>query len=147
MRCLQVVAVGAVVLASVSLALAAGEKIEVPVDGAGIVKIKPVCMGEESALEVEVELKGAVAMADCTATVEALGVSEDLDDFYTDDEGEGETKGEVNVVPTVDEDVAVTVTIVCTAADGTQTTYTVEGTVVFEKSCDDEEEEEEEYFD
>ena len=61
-----------------------------------------------------------------------------LDGFTIDDTEDGETKGEVSVYEiVVDEDLVVTVDITCG-----YTTYTVEGTVVFEKSCDDEEEEE-----
>jgi hypothetical protein len=142
MKWMQTITGCAVLLAAAAQGWAAGEKIIVPIDDVGIVKIKPVCLGEDSALEVEVELKGALPMATCVATVAALDVSEDLEPFDTDDEGEGETKGDVLIVdPPVGEDVTVTVTIVCT--DGvTETTHTVQGIVVFEKSCADDDDDE-----
>jgi len=141
MSCSRLLAAGVVILASSSLVMAgAGKKVIEPVDGVGIVKVKPECLGEETALEVEVELEGAQPLASCTATVNG----QSLPGFTTDDEGEGETKADIPVTdPPIGDPISVTIDITCDGPLGSKT-YSVTVEVLFEESCAEEEEEEEE---
>lgn len=136
------------VAASATLADASDkhDKVVLDLDTAGIVKLRPECSSAGSALEVEVELKDGLPDGECFVTVDAGTVSADLGSFLTDDEGEGETKADIDLEGQMGE-VTVTVTVECTGVDpvtGEAIAETLTVTQTFTIECDIEEEEEEE---
>lgn len=89
-----------------------------------VVRINVVRVGDATALEIKVRLKGGPSNAMCSAFVETIWPG-DLDEFMTDEKGKGETSGVVYLPDGFAGYVPVMVMIMCIDEAGNFTPYLV----------------------